>query len=145
MNAISENRKKVNPSLGKAALRNAVLLAVGGGGYYLAEVLYRGYSHWSMAVCGGVCLLSIYHMNKRMSEQGLLLRALAGAGLITAVELTCGSIVNLALDMNVWDYSHMPFNLLGQICLPFSLLWFAVCIPVCALCSKTSEIKSRRE
>ena len=145
MNAISENRKKAKLSLGKAALRDAALLAVGGGGYYLAEVLYRGYSHWSMAVCGGVCLLSIYHMNKRMSEQGLLLRALAGAGLITAVELICGSIVNLALDLKVWDYSHMPFNLLGQICLPFSLLWFAVCIPVCALCSKTSEIKSRRE
>lgn len=25
---------------------------------------------------------------------------------------------------NVWDYSNMPFNLLGQICLPFTVIWF---------------------
>ena len=145
MNEISKDLKNTKPPVGKAALRDAALLAVGGGGYYIAEVLFRGYSHWTMAVCGGVCLLSIYHINRKMSDRGLLLRALAGAGIITAVELACGSIVNLALDLSVWDYSHTPLNLWGQICLPFSLLWFVVCIPVCALCTKISENKIRKE
>jgi uncharacterized membrane protein len=30
--------------------------------------------------------------------------------------------------MNVWDYSDMPFNLLGQICPSFSLLWVGIAI-----------------
>lgn len=145
MNAISEDRKIIKPLVGKALLRDSALLAVGAGGYYIAEVLFRGYSHWTMAVCGGVCLLSIYHINKKMSGRGILIRALAGAGMITAVELICGCIVNLALEWNVWDYSHTPLNLWGQICLPFSLLWFAVCIPVCAVCSKMCNGKIRRE
>ena len=25
--------------------------------------------------------------------------------------------------MNVWNYSALPLNIMGQICLPFSLLW----------------------
>ena len=45
---------------------------------------------------------------------------------VTGIEFVSGCIVNLWLGWNVWDYSHMPFNLLGQICLPFSLLWVLV-------------------
>ena len=28
------------------------------------------------------------------------------------------------LGLHIWDYSSLPFNLLGQICLPFTVLWF---------------------
>lgn len=31
------------------------------------------------------------------------------------------------MHLGVWDYSAAPFNLLGQICLPFTLLWFPLC------------------
>ena len=145
MNTIAENAKKIYPRAGRTVIRDAALFAVGGTGYYLAEVLFRGYSHWSMALCGGVCLTLIFHINKKMSGKKILLRALAGAGMITAVELTCGCIVNLALGWEVWDYSHMPMNILGQICLPFTLLWFCVCIPVCAVCGKVCGRKDRRD
>lgn len=47
-----------------------------------------------------------------------------GSLLITVLELVCGCIVNLWLGWHVWDYSNMPFNLLGQICLPFTAIWF---------------------
>lgn len=49
---------------------------------------------------------------------------LIGAIVITTLEFVCGCIVNLWLGWNVWDYSNMPFNLLGQICLPFTVIWF---------------------
>ena len=39
------------------------------------------------------------------------------------------------LGWNVWDYSSMPLNLYGQICLPFSGLWFLLCIPAFGICS----------
>lgn len=49
-----------------------------------------------------------------------------GTVFITGVEFIFGCIFNISLGMNVWNYDNMLFNLLGQICLPFSLL----CVPV---------------
>lgn len=113
----------------------ASLLAVGGAGYYALELACRGFSHWSMAICGGVCLSAIYHINGKLRHRSVWLRAVLGATVITAVELVCGCLVNLTFHQKVWDYSHLPLNLWGQICLPFSLLWMALCLPLCAVCS----------
>ena len=56
-----------------------------------------------------------------------------GGLIVTVMEFIAGCILNLWLDLGIWDYSHMPFNLCGQICLPYTLLWIllsAVCIVV---------------
>ena len=121
--------------------RDCWLFLGGGSAYYLLEVTCRGYSHWSMALCGGVCLCSIYHMNRHLRKLPLLLRATLGGGIITVVELICGTLVNLTFQLGVWDYSHLPLNLLGQICLPFTLLWIALSLPICALCSHLERKK----
>lgn len=42
------------------------------------------------------------------------------------VEFITGLVVNIWLGLGVWDYSNMPFNLLGQICLPFAFAWVAL-------------------
>lgn len=134
--AVTNTKKKRHtPSALPVCLREGALLSVGGFGYYALELAFRGFSHWSMAICGGVCLQSIYHMNKKLIQKSLCLRALLGATIITTAELICGVLVNLTFHMGVWDYSHLPLNLWGQICLPFSLLWAALCLPVCAVCS----------
>lgn len=62
----------------------------------------------------------------KMKKAPLLLKCFLGDLIITAVELIFGLIFNLKYHMQVWDYSNMPLNLLGQICLPFSILWFAL-------------------
>lgn len=116
-------------------IRIAALFLVGGLGYYAMELAFRGRSHWSMALCGGICLCAVYHMNRALQEKPLIVRAGIGSLIITAVELLCGCLVNLVLQWNVWDYSRLPWNLWGQICLPFSLLWLALCFPVCTVCS----------
>ena len=46
------------------------------------------------------------------------------AGIITTVEFTVGIIVNVWLKLGVWDYSSKPYNLLGQVCLLYTNLWF---------------------
>ena len=51
----------------------------------------------------------------------LPVRAVAGAGVITGVELLAGLLFNR--DHSVWDYRQMPLQWKGQICLPYSLLW----------------------
>ncbi len=122
------------PSIAQRIVETPFLLLVGGLGYYCIELVYRGYSHWSMMICGALTFLAIYRINERFPDTALVLRALLGASVITAVEFLAGCIVNLMLGLNVWDYSELPYNLLGQICLPFSLLWFLLCLPVCGLC-----------
>ena len=133
MNERSDMRTQV-PHV-SARLAPLFLVTAGGTLYYCLEVTVRGWSHWSMAVCGGICLFGIYYMNRALEDFPLLLRAVLGALLITAVELAAGGVVNLALGWQVWDYSAHPFHLWGQICLYASLRWVILCIPVCLGCS----------
>lgn len=111
-----------------------LLLLTGGVGYYSAELLWRGRSHWSMALCGALAFLFIYRLNEAYPHAKLLFCALQSALFITALELGAGCVLNLWLKLGIWDYSQMPCQIMGQICLPYSALWFALCIPVCFLC-----------
>ena len=135
MNRTISKKTNTLPKAIRILLRELGLLTAGGAAYYSLEVLCRGHSHWSMALCGGVCLSAIFHLNRTMKDKPLVLRATLSGGVITAVELVCGCLVNLKFGLGVWDYSHLPLHLLGQICLPFTLLWIALSIPVCAICS----------
>lgn len=53
-------------------------------------------------------------------------QCLLGAAMVTAAEFAAGCVLNLWLGLGVWDYTDMPFNLMGQICLPFSAAWIVV-------------------
>ena len=46
--------------------------------------------------------------------------------IITALEFITGLIVNIWLKMDIWDYSQLPYNFMGQICLLYSIFWFLV-------------------
>jgi uncharacterized membrane protein len=52
-----------------------------------------------------------------------LIKCLFGALIITTIELIIGIWFNIILKENVWDYSAIPLNFLGQICVPYSMLW----------------------
>ena len=58
----------------------------------------------------------------------------AATGENPVVEFLFGLLVNRVLHLHVWDYSALPLNIMGQICLPFSLIWFVLTIPASALC-----------
>lgn len=60
-------------------------------------------------------------------ECPLWLQAVVCAALVTLVEFVAGCVLNLWIGLDIWDYSDIPFNLLGQICLPFSLVWLVLC------------------
>ena len=97
--------------------------------YGLLEMLWRGHTHWSMVLAGGLALLLIHLLNERLSARSLWVRCLIGATLITSIEFVAGIIFNIWLGMNVWDYSAMKFNLLGQICPMFFAVWFLISSP----------------
>ena len=108
-------------------IRLATLWLWGGFVYYCIELLRRGYSHSSMFIVGGVCFLIIGSINNYLPWSiGILQQALIGAVAVTTLELISGIILNIWLGLGVWDYSHLPLNILGQICLPYSLLWVAL-------------------
>lgn len=111
----------------KSALKTLILFLVGGIAYITIELLYRGHSHWTMFLLGGLCFILIGGINNYISWNMLLWKQmLLGSVIITLLEFVCGCIVNLLLHWNVWDYSNLPFNILGQICLPFGILWFFI-------------------
>ncbi len=102
-----------------------VLFSVGGAIYIMIEMLWRGYSHWSMLIVGGLCFVMIGLINEYYSyDIPLIWQMMIGACIVTAVEFVSGCIINLWLGLNVWDYSDMPFNIWGQVCLPYMVLWF---------------------
>ena len=106
------------------ALRPLILIGIGGLLYVLIELVFRGRSHWTMFLVGGLCFWLIGLINEVFPwEMPLWKQCIIGAVIVTVVEFLAGCIINLWLGWDVWDYSNMPFNVLGQICLPFSLLW----------------------
>ncbi len=109
-------------------LEFAFIFICGAIGYGSIELLWRGHTHWTMLLLGGVCLYLIYLISTRMREK-LWQKLLMCAAAISALEFVVGCLVNLRLGWAVWDYSDMPYNLLGQICPTFSLMWLLLSLP----------------
>jgi len=99
-----------------------VMFLVGGAGYVGLELLWRGRSHISMFLAGGVCFLILGKLNRLVFPPAV--KCLLGAVAITCVELTAGLLANRTY--RVWDYRQLPFNYKGHICLIYSLLWIPV-------------------
>lgn len=114
-------------------LISIILFCVGGAGYIALEFLWRGWSHFSMFLAGGTCFLLLGKLNAARPRLPLLLRGIAGAGIITMIELLAGLIFNR--DYRVWDYRHLPVNFHGQICLQFFLLWIPISLGAMGLYS----------
>ena len=100
------------------------LFLIGGAAYFGIECLWRGWSHWTMFILGGLCFVIIGGLNEFYGwEIPFWKQCLIGAAVITALEFAVGMIVNKWLGWAIWDYSYLPLNICGQICLPFSLIW----------------------
>lgn len=112
----------------------AALYSVGGAAYVVLELLWRGRSHVSMFLAGGLCFVLLGFLNRAEPRLPLWLRLPAGALVITMVELAAGLIVNR--QYAVWDYRNQWGNFCGQICPAFFLIW----IPVSALAMAAYEL-----
>jgi len=102
---------------------------VGGVLYSLIEILFRGYTHWSMVLTAGICFLLFYIMNFTLNV-GLVGKCALASFIITSFEFIVGYFVNLVFKLNVWSYAGIPYNYLGQICLLYSGIWFLFGIPM---------------
>jgi uncharacterized membrane protein len=107
-----------------SVIKLLILFCLGGLTYVGLECLWRGYSHISMFIVGGICFLIIGGLNNIFGwDMPFWLQCTVGGLSVTGIEFISGIILNIILKLNVWDYSDVPFNILGQICLPATIAW----------------------
>ena len=106
-------------------LKYYTLGTLGGLIYVFIELMWRGYSHWSMFLLGGICFIALGLINEVIPwEMPITVQMFIGCTIITVLEFITGCIVNLWLGWDVWDYSDLPCNLLGQISVVSSVGWY---------------------
>lgn len=108
----------------KHLIKYLILLAIGGTVYCGIEILVRGFTHWTMFLVGGICFILIGIINEITPEMPLVRQMLLSAVIITVAEFASGCILNIWLDLDIWNYSNETFNLLGQISLKHTIYWF---------------------
>ena len=107
-------------------LKYAVLAATGGFVYYGIENIWRGVgnSHPYMIIVGGACFVLLGAVNHYLPWEMCFTSQMMIAGLtITAVELASGLLLNVYLGLDLWNYSDVKYNFMGQICLSYAYLW----------------------
>ena len=112
----------------------------GGACYGIVEILWRGRTHWSMLITGGVCFLTLFKLFGRIKDFTMAKKCLIGSAVITAYEFVSGMFFNRILKLKVWDYSDRPFNIKGQICPLYSALWGLLCVPVNLICKRIDKV-----
>ena len=68
----------------------AAVFIIGGLGYAGIELLWRGRTHWSMIVTGGLCMSIMLVIVGKHDKIGIVSGSLIGAAVITIVELIAG-------------------------------------------------------
>ena len=97
------------------------LCMIGGALYCCLEIFWSGHTHWTMFVLAALLTLPLDQMGNWNTP--FWLQSLIGGAVITLSELISGLILNVWLGLHVWDYSYLPFNFMGQICIEYSLIW----------------------
>ncbi len=112
----------------KRLMEYGFLWLLGGSIYYSIELLFRGYSHWSMFVLGGICMAFFAFQGSAVAwSEPMWIQVIRCTIFVTACEFITGMIVNKWLQLNVWDYSNQPFHLYGQVCVSFACLFSGLC------------------
>lgn len=114
--------------------KSFLIWCTGGLIYGAIEIMFRGYTHWTMLLLAFVVSIPLDAFNEHIGwDWPLWKQAIFGGTIITIAEFIVGCVLNLWLKMNVWDYSNLPFNLFGQICPQFWAAWCGlatIAIPV---------------
>ena len=104
------------------------LFTLGGCIYYSFEILFRGFSHWSMFLLGGLCFLFCTWQGLLFAwREPLWKQVIYCTVFVTAMEFLTGILVNKLCGWAVWDYSDQPLQLFGQICVPFMIIFAGLC------------------
>ncbi len=124
----------------KKRKETATVFLIGGIIYAAIELLFRKRTHWTMVIVGGTCFTLLYRIFNNVRFFSRFKKCAIGSGVITTIEFISGCIINKLLKWNVWDYSKLRGNILGQVCLLYSVFWALLCLPAI----KVSELIKKR-
>lgn len=117
------------------AVLSMLLWTWGGAVYFLLEVAYKTITNhperisWTMLVLAILLCIPVERCGAELPWKcPIWLQAAVCTILVTGVEFFAGVILNIWLGMDIWDYSGMPFNILGQICPQFIGVWWLLCL-----------------
>lgn len=106
--------------------------------YCMIEILFRGWSHWSMFVLTGFLgVFCVDSINNTLSfDCDYIVQILISTILCTIGEGISGIILNIWLQLNVWDYSKMTFGtfFFGQCNVLFCFAWALIISVVIFYC-----------
>jgi uncharacterized membrane protein len=106
----------------------AILGFVMGMIYFTAEGFWRGWTNIAMLFVGGLCCVLIGLLDEFPKQNKLKIwhQCLLGTVIILSIEFVSGVILNIWLKLHIWDYSDTRWNVMGQICVAYGFLWFAL-------------------
>lgn len=109
----------------KYILKYIILFIIGALVYMSIEIFWRGYTDISMGIVSGVSFIFMGLLNEWFDwDTPIWLQMFTSAIAITLLELISGTILNIYLKLNIWNYSNQWGNMYGQICPLFSFIWF---------------------
>lgn len=102
---------------------HAIFGLIAGYIYLLIELAWRGYTHWSMLPLAAIVFICAGLLDECENPPSFWKQVAIGTIIATFLEFIVGLILNVWMKLGIWDYSHMPGNILGQICPQFTLAW----------------------
>ena len=87
----------------------------------------RGFLNGPICPVYGFGVVAVIHFLTPL-RSNLILLYLGSTVLVTAIEWLTGFILEKVFHNKWWDYSNMPLNLNGYVCLLFSLIWGVFCV-----------------
>lgn len=92
----------------------------------------RGFLNGPICPIYGVGVTMVIQMLTPVKEHVLFLYV-ASVVLVTVLEGLTGYILDKIFHNKWWDYSNMPLNIGGYVCLLFSLVWGVACVAIVKL------------
>ena len=94
--------------------------------YAQLELFARGVTYLPMTFIGGLAGVLIGLVHKRAVKNPIRMwqQCLLGMLITVDIEFISGCIFNRYLGMMLWDYTRYRYNLDGQVCLNFAVMWF---------------------
>ena len=109
----------------KLVCKYIFLFIVGGLLYMGIELVWRSRTDVTSFFMGGIAFVVIGQLNEGYNYVMPVWYQMIVSGMfITTMEYYVGIIFNA--DHHIWDYSGLWWNVDGQVCLAYSLLWVAL-------------------
>lgn len=112
----------------------SMLLWVWGGTiYFILEVIWKVFTtperiSWTMLVIAIILSIPLERCGAELPwEMPLALQSLICTCVVTVTELAAGIVLNILLKLDIWDYSALWGNFMGQICPLYTVIWYVLC------------------